>query len=200
MIQSKGTSGPRRPGQVVVRPLTPSRWPDLVKLFGDRGACGGCWCMSWRLSRAEFAKRQGAGNKRAFKKIVASGDVPGVLAYANGEPVGWCAIEPRETYPRLARSRILKPVDDQPVWSVTCFFVTRPYRRQGVSVMLLEGAVKYAKRRGAKIVEGYPHEPASGPWPDAFVWTGTASTFRRAGFVEVARRSRARPIMRYVVK
>jgi GNAT superfamily N-acetyltransferase len=156
--------------------------------------------MSWRLSATQFTLQTGAGNKRAFKRIVTSGEVPGVLAYANGEPVGWCAIEPREAYPRLARSRILKPVDDQPVWSVTCFFVTRPYRRQGVSVFLLEGAVKYARRRGAKIIEGYPHEPASGPWPDAFVWTGTASTFRRAGFAEVARRSRARPIMRYVVK
>jgi len=193
---------PKRPQstRIVVRPLTPERWPDLVKLFGERGACGGCWCMWWRLSQAQFSRQKGAGNKRAFKKIVNAGEIPGLLAYVDGQPVGWCALAPREEYPRLERSRILRPVDDQPVWAISCFFIARPYRRQGVSVHLLETAVKHARSHGARIVEGYPHEPASGPWPDAFVWTGTASAFRRAGFVEVARRSHARPIMRYVVK
>ncbi|MEW5701594.1 MAG: GNAT family N-acetyltransferase [Candidatus Zixiibacteriota bacterium] len=186
--------------KITVHPLTIDRWADLEALFGPRGACGGCWCMSWRLPRSQFDKQKGSGNKRAFKAIVKSGTPPGLLAYVGGEPVGWCALAPRECYPALGRSRILAPIDDQPVWSITCFFVARPYRRQGISVHLLEAAVKFAKRRGARIVEGYPQEPASGPWPDAFVWTGTAAAFRRAGFVEVARRSAARPIMRYRLK
>ena len=185
---------------IAVHPLTPDRWDDLEALFGARGACGGCWCMSWRLPRSQFNRQKGAGNKRAFKRIVIPGKLPGLLAYVDGHPVGWCAIAPRETYPALGRSRILAPVDDQPVWSITCFFIARPYRRQGISVRLLEATIKYAKRHGAKIIEGYPTEPASDRFPDAFIWTGTALAFRRAGFVEAARRSRFRPIMRYVVR
>ena len=157
--------------------------------------------MWWRLTRAEFEKRKGVKNKRAMKKIVHSGDVPGLLAYADGEPVGWCAVGPREWYPVLQRSRVLKPVDDQPVWSITCFFVARPYRRQGVSVKLLKAAVALAKKGGARIVEGYPVEPKKkGAIPDAFAWIGLPAAFVKAGFVEVLRRSATRPIMRRIVK
>lgn len=189
----------RQPGpgtRLDFHPLTPARWPDLVTLFGPRGACAGCWCMFWRLSRAEFQERKGAANKRAFQRIVAAGDTPGILAYAGGEPVGWCAIEPRERYSGLARSRTLRPVDEQPVWSVTCFFVARAHRRAGLSVKLLMAAVAYAGWRGAAVVEGYPVEPKTGATADVFAWTGLAATFRKAGFREVARRSPTRPIMR----
>ncbi|MFQ5805106.1 MAG: GNAT family N-acetyltransferase [Phycisphaerae bacterium] len=181
-------------------PLTAQRWSDLETLFGERGACGGCWCMWWRLTRAEFEKRKGAQNKRAMKRIVNCGEVPGLLAYADGEPIGWCAVGPREWYPVLQRSRVLKPVDDQPVWAVTCFFIAKPYRGKGISVKLLKAAVALAKKNGARIVEGYPVEPKKGRMPDAFAWTGLAAAFRKAGFVEVLRRSETRPIMRYVVK
>jgi GNAT superfamily N-acetyltransferase len=177
-------------------PLTPERWGDLEALFGERGACGGCWCMWWKLPRAQFVKGKGAGNKRALKKIVLAGKVPGVIAYAGREPVGWCALEPRSNYPRFERSRVLKPVDDQPVWSVTCFFVARPYRGQGVAGKLLAAAVDYARQQGARIVEGYPVEVRKGRMPDPFVYTGLPSSFEKAGFVEVARRSPTRPIMR----
>jgi GNAT superfamily N-acetyltransferase len=181
-------------------PLTPDRWHDLETLFGERGACGGCWCMWWRLQRSQFNQQKGEKNKRAFKKIVAAGEIPGIIAYAGGQPVGWCALAPRETYPVLANSRILQPVDDQPVWSVTCFFVAKPFRRRGITVALLRAAVKHAANRGAQIVEGYPMEPKQGKMADAFVWFGLASAFRQAGFVEVLRRSETRPIMRQVVK
>jgi GNAT superfamily N-acetyltransferase len=152
--------------------------------------------MFWRLTRSEFEKRKGEGNRRAFRTIVASGAEPGVLAYAGGEPVGWCAVAPRADYPALERSRVLAPVDDEPVWSVSCFFVARANRGQGVSVQLLKAAAEFARRRGAKILEGYPVESRSGKMPDAFAWTGLPGTFRRAGFSEVARRSKTRPIMR----
>ena len=152
--------------------------------------------MWWRLPRSLFEKQKGKGNQRALRGIVRSGQVPGLLAYVGREPIGWCALAPRASYPVLANSRILKPVDAKSVWSVSCFFVARPFRRRGVAVRLLRAAVGYARGRGAKIVEGYPVEPKQGAMPDAFAWTGLASAFRRAGFVEVARRSPTRPIMR----
>lgn len=186
-----------QPAKLEFHPVTPKRWRDLEKLFGERGACGGCWCMCWRLKRSQFEKQKGAGNKKALKKMVAAGEVPGLLAYAGREPVGWCSVAPREAFPVLENSRILKRVDDQPVWSASCFFVARPYRRQGLSVKLLRAAVAYAKKKGARMVEGYPVEPKKSPMPDVFAWTGLASAFRRAGFKEVLRRSPTRPIMRY---
>ena len=186
--------------RLTFHPLTPARWADFERLFGERGACGGCWCMWWRLKRSEFEQKKGAGNKRAMKAIVRKGDVPGIIAYAGKEPVGWCAVAPREDYGTLERSRILKPVDEQPVWSVVCFFVEKAHRDTGVSVELLEAAVAHAKRHGARIVEGYPVEPKQDRMPDAFAWFGLASAFERAGFEEVARRSPTRPIMRFPIE
>jgi len=176
-------------------PATAERWRDLARLFGDRGACGGCWCMYWRLSHADFTRGKGAANRERMRRLVSAGEVPGLLAYLDGEPVGWCAIAPRAAYPRLARSRVLAPLDAAPVWSVVCFFVARPWRKRGVSVELLRAAVSLARAQGARVVEGYPVEPR-GELAAAFAWTGTAAAFRRAGFVEVARRSPTRPIMR----
>jgi len=181
-------------------PLSPKRWPDLEKLFGERGASGGCWCMWWKLKRSEYERKKGNTNKKAFKNLVLSGQRPGILAYANGEPVGWCAVEPREVYPVLANSRILSKVDDQPVWSVVCFFIHRSFRRKGITVELLKAALAYARKRGAKILEGYPVEPKGGALPDVFLYHGLADAFRKAGFQEVIRRSETRPIMRYYLK
>jgi len=177
-------------------PVTPGRWADFERLFGARGACGGCWCMWWRLKRSEYEKQKGAGNRRAMKKLVDSEQVPGLLAYSRGEPVAWCSVAPREEFPVLERSRVLKRVDDKPVWSVVCLFVAKSYRRKGLTAKVLEAAVEYAKRQGAAIVEGYPTEPRKPEMPDVFAATGLASAFRKAGFTEVARRSDTRPIMR----
>ena len=178
-------------------PLTPERWADFEKLFGPRGACAGCWCMYWRLTRTQYDEQQGELNRRNIKALVDSGNIPGILAYVDDEPVGWCSIAPRQEFATLARSRILKPVDDQPVWSVVCFFVTRKYRRQGLTIQLLNAAVEYAASKGATIIEGYPVEPKEGKAPDVFVFTGLSSAFKQAGFKEVLRRSETRPIMRY---
>jgi GNAT superfamily N-acetyltransferase len=134
-----------------------------------------------------------------MKRLVDSAVQPGIIAYAGREPIGWCAIAPRTDYPVLLRSRVLKPVDEHPVWSVVCFFVTRSHRRRGVAVELLKAAVRFAARHGATIVEGYPVEPKKPTMPDAFAWTGLASLFRRAGFIEVLRRSDTRPIMRFAI-
>jgi GNAT superfamily N-acetyltransferase len=152
--------------------------------------------MTWRLSSAEFARLKGEGNRRALRALVDSGEPPGLLAYVGDEPAGWCAVAPRDAYPRLDRSRVLARVDDRAVWSVSCFYVAKPFRRSGLSLALLEAAVAHARTRGARIVEGYPVEPRTGAMPDVFAWTGLASTFRSAGFREVARRSASRPILR----
>lgn len=176
--------------------LTAERWPDLVRLFGPRGGCAGCWCMVWRLRKAEYERGKGDGNRAAFREIVRAGPPPGILAYANGEAIGWCAVAPRAVYVQLGRSRVLKPIDDEPVWSVSCLFVMRGYRRRGVSVALLRAAAELAARQGAQIVEGYPVEPSSEQMADVFAWTGTVAAFRAAGYDEVARGSPKRPIMR----
>ena len=180
-------------------PLTSERWQDLEALFGPRGACGGCWCMFWRVSRSQFDKQKGEGNRKALKKIVDSDEIPGILAYTNeGKPLAWCSVAPRENYPVLERSRVLKRIDEKPVWSVVCFFVAKSHRGRGVTVPLLKAAVNYAKNHGAKVVEGYPTESEK-PMPASFIWTGLTSMFLKAGFVEVARGSKTRPIMRCFV-
>ncbi len=179
-------------------PLTPERWPDLERLFGERGACGGCWCMWWRLPRSPWTAGKGEANKRAFRDIVKAGPAPGILAYSGEEPVGWCAVAPRETFPVLQRSRSLKPLDGRPVWAVTCLFVRKDWRRKGISVELLKAAARFVKQQGGHLVEGYPVATGKGHMPDAFAWTGTLAAFTAAGFDEVARRG-SRPIVRLPV-
>lgn len=182
------------------RPATPSRWKDLETLFGERGACGGCWCMFWRLPRKEWSAGKGVRNRRALARLVAAGARPGILAYDGREAVGWCAVAPRPVYVALARSRVLKAVDDAEVWSISCLFVRRSHRRRGISARLIAAASEWAGKQGARIVEGYPIEPTMEKTPDAFVWLGVPSAYRRAGFREVARRSPKRPIMRRILR
>jgi len=189
---------------LLVLPLLPERWPDLEELFGPRGATGGCWCMWFRLKRSEFERQKGNGNRLALKAIVDSGDIPGLIAYQMHEgtkipcePIGWISIAPREAFPVLDRSRIAKRVDDQPVWSIVCFYVSKAHRGKGLMVILIKAAVEYARLKGAKIVEGYPVEPKKDKSPDLFLFHGMASCFREAGFLEVERRSETRPLMRY---
>jgi GNAT superfamily N-acetyltransferase len=190
----------KRKRDVEVVPATPERWPDVKALFGKSGACGGCWCMWWRQSHSEFEKRKGTRNRDAMRRIVKSGATPGLIAYAGGEPVGWCSVAPRSEFPRLERSRILKPVDDKDVWSVVCFFIDRDHRAAGVSAALLRAAVEFVRDNGGTIVEGYPVEPKKDHVPEVFAFHGFVSTFRKLGFTECARRSETRPIMRRRVR
>jgi GNAT superfamily N-acetyltransferase len=180
---------------IAIEPLTPDRWRDLEKLFGPRGACGGCWCMCWRLPGKAFKAGSGEGNRKAFAKIVKGGAVPGLLAYDGDEPVGWCAVAPRGEYKRLEASRTLRPVDDKPVWSVSCFFIARGHRRKGLTVKLLEAAKKHVKKQGGSLLEGYPSVP-KGEAVDTFAWTGILGAFEKAGFEVAARPSQARAIVR----
>lgn len=152
-----------------------------------------------RLSNREFDQCAGETNKEALRRLVADGREPGLVAYVDGKPVGWVAVAPREEYGRLQRSPVNKPVDDLPVWSITCFVVDRRYRRRGVATALLEAAVEHARLEGAVAIEGYPVEPRTDNMPDIYAWMGVASLFREAGFVEIARRSEHRPMMRRVL-
>jgi GNAT superfamily N-acetyltransferase len=151
--------------------------------------------MFMRLPLAEFARGKGEGNRRALRRLV-SEKPPGLLAYEGGEPVGWIAVAPREEFGRLANSRVLAPVEGERVWSAPCFFVKAGHRGRGVSAALLEAAVAYAEREGAGALEGYPNVNRAERQAAAFVWTGFESTFRAAGFREIARRSPTRPILR----
>ncbi len=186
--------------KLIFHPLTKARWTDFEELFGPRGAVAGCWCMWWRISRAEFEKKKREGNKKSIKKIVNKGQVPGILAYVNDKAVGWCSIQPRDVFPRLDNSRILQRVDDKHVWSIVCFFIAKGFRKSGISEELIKAAVEHAKKFGAKIIESYPTEPKKEKVADTFVYTGFYSSFKKAGFKEVERRSETRPIMRYYIK
>ena len=155
--------------------------------------------MWWRLPRVDFLRNRGEQNRKALKKIVDSGKVPGIIAYVDPEPIGWCAVGPRDEYPALERSRLLKKVDDRPVWSVVCFFVAKRFRHKGITLKLLQSAIRYVEEKGGGIVEGYPKDTAGKPAPDPFVFTGVVSSFQQAGFLEISRRSETRPIMRYQI-
>ncbi len=151
-----------------IQSLTPDRWNDFAQLFGPRGACAGCWCMFWKLPRKEYDAGRGDANREAQHALIASGRTPGLLAYVDGVPAGWIAVEPRSEYPGLARSRVLASQDETPVWSVPCFFVDKHFRRQGLTVVLLKAAVDYVKAQGGKVVEGYPVETKDEKAPAGF--------------------------------
>lgn len=180
---------------LTVRPLTPDLWPALEDLFGPGGASSGCWCMYWRLGPA-YHDRSREHNKADFRELTEAGPPPGLLAFDGGLVVGWCRLTPRSAQRWLDHARFLGPVDDLPVWSLSCFYVRKGRRRQGVTSVLIAAALEAAKRANAAAVEAYPVDTAA-PHATSNLFTGTASTFERAGFTTVARRSSARPIMRH---
>lgn len=175
--------------------LNAVNWSDFEKLFGEKGACGGCWCMYWRLTSHEFEKNKGTGNKNLMKKIVKTNMSTGILAYHGKKPIGWCSFAKRSELPRLRNSRILKPVDDADVLSIVCFYIHKDYRNRGIATELISKVENIARKDGIKILEGYPVDKSS-KYPDTFAWTGLASSFRKNGFKEEVRRSESRPIMR----
>ena len=176
-------------------PVTTERWSDLEQLFGPKGACAGCWCLWWRVTAGTYKAMPAEARRDALEGVVAAGDPPGLLAYREGEPVGWIAIAPREDYPRWAKTNAAKESDRvlrergldpaKGVWAATCFYVARGARKQGVTVQLLDAGVEYAKKSGAEVVEGFPLLPRTTSVPAAFAWTGFLSAFLQAGFEEV---------------
>ncbi len=182
--------------KLTIRPLTPDLWPALEDLFGENGACYGCWCMYWRIG-GDYRRRPRAKNKAAFREVVRCGPPPGLLAFNGDLAVGWCQPTPRDGLPWLDRAWRLKRVDKVPVWSLSCFYVRKGYRRQGVTSALIAAALKAARRAKAPALEAYPLDGDKTPSASG---TGYASTFARAGFKIVARRVPPRPIMRHDLK
>ena len=183
-----------------IRPVSAERWQDLATLFGPNGAYSGCWCMFLRIPSKVFDENcagGGAANREALEALVKSGAEPGLIAYRAGEPVGWVAVAPREDYGRVLRSPIHKPIDDAgPVFSISCFFVAKSARGEGVANALLEAAVTFARESGAKLIEAYPNDVGDERCPAAEMWRGSVTQFERAGFEVAARRKPARPILR----
>jgi len=176
-----------------IRPLTPDLWAAFEDLFGEHGAVNGCWCMYWRIG-SEYRRRPRSENKAAFHEVVMKGPPPGLLAFHGGLAVGWCQVTPRDALPWLDRAWRLRRVDDVPIWSLSCFYVRKGYRRRGVMTALIAGALDYARRAGAPALEAYPLDADLTPSSSS---TGYVSTFRRMGFKVVGRRVPPRPIMRY---
>jgi GNAT superfamily N-acetyltransferase len=174
--------------KIETRELEPGLWPELEQLFGANGACGGCWCMSWRRQRGDdWQKDKGAVNKTRLMKLVTAGKAHGILAFSAGRPVGWCSFDRRVDYFRLNRAPSLRCDDADQVWSIPCFFVHKDFRGQGVASALLRHALTAMKALGATIAEGYPVKPfkSGEKTPAAFAWTGTRSLFAKQGFVVV---------------
>lgn len=168
-----------------LRPLSPSDWKAIDRLFGRNGACGGCWCMYWRRKSGTIWRAvKGERNRRAFRALVEGGAVRGLVAYSDGKPVGWCNFGPRSDFPRLDNSRVLRRAGDVKRWSIACFYVARQWRGRGIGQRLLEEATRESFRMGAVEVEGYPVRvwAATGRAPDAFVWTGVPAMFEAARF------------------
>ena len=180
-----------------IHPLTRDRWDDLATLFDRPGDPKGCWCMFYRVRSREFGRLWGKGARAAFREVVDEGPPPGLLAYRDGTPVGWCAVAPREAFPRVLNSPTIKPLDDTPdCWSIVCFYVLRSERRGGVAAALLDAAVAFAAGHGATTVEGYPKDTEGTKKHANEMFVGSMSMFTEAGFSEAGRRSPTRPIMR----
>jgi GNAT superfamily N-acetyltransferase len=181
--------------QITIRPLTPNRWHDFELVMGPNGACVGCWCAYWRVPRKDYVAGSGARNKARYRKLVEAGPPPGLIAYVDGEPAAWAQVCPRADLPTLDRSRFFKPVDDKPVWSISCFFVRRGFRGMNLTAALVKQAQVFAKKNGATMLEAYPWK-TEGKKSAPVIYTGVASTFAKLGFDIVAARAAHRPIMR----
>jgi GNAT superfamily N-acetyltransferase len=181
------------------RPATPDRWDDLARLFGPNGAYANCWCTWWVLRAKDWDQETPDGRREILKGLVAEGAEPGLIAYREGRPVGWCAVGPRERYARMMspRSPVYRPLDDEPSWVINCFFVAKGERHAGVAAALLRAAMDFAVERGATRIDAYPIDPARQKPTTANLFQGSLAMFLAAGFSEVAR-MRGRPVVRYL--
>jgi GNAT superfamily N-acetyltransferase len=186
--------------EVECRPVGAESWNDVVALFGDNGAYSNCWCTWFLVTSRAFEAAAPHERRRTLEDRIRSGRPSGLLAYRDGQPVGWCAIGPREDYDRLMspRARSYRSVDDRPTWAVTCFYIPRELRGQGIATALLDAAVAYARQERAGAIDAHPVDLADDAKPSSSLYPGTRDMFLRAGFTEIARHS-GRPQVRLEV-
>ncbi|WP_153393984.1 GNAT family N-acetyltransferase [Ornithinicoccus halotolerans] len=165
-----------------VLPATDERFEDLATVINPRRNPKHCWCLAPRFAQREIRDLGGDSREEAMRELTRRRPPPGVLAYRDGEPVGWCGMAPRSAMPRLARSEVMPAVDDVPVWSIVCLVVRVGHRRQGVTGQLIDGAVAYAASHGAPAVEAYPVDPEGGRVDQTMAYVGTVPMFERVGF------------------
>lgn len=177
-------------------PLTSANWKDFEILMGEKGGCGNCWCMYFRLPYKTFQENKPGGNKKMMKQLVNKGLPQGLIASMNKQPVGWIAMAPREDYMKVENSRVFKRIDEKPVWSITCFFVRKDLRHNGLSQQLIKGAVDFAKKKKIKTLEAYPAIPYNEKVPHPFLWVGVLSSFIKNGFEIVRQQSKSRAMVR----
>ncbi len=182
---SRSSSGRATPSDaaIEVHPLTAERWDDLVRLFDATATTRNCACMYWRLTGGEFDRgwRERSNGDR-LRSLVEAGTPTGMLAYIEAQPVGWVGLGPRSDFRRVENSRTRRPVDDVPVWSIVCFYVSRKARGRGVTRALVEAAVDYAREQGAPAIEAYPIDGEGKPVNEASAYVGTLAMFEGAGF------------------
>jgi GNAT superfamily N-acetyltransferase len=170
---------------ITVVPASGERFDDLAAVLRPkREGASACWCVSYRLPGRQSAS---VPERDAYMRGLCESDQPpGVLAYVDGAPVGWCSVSPRAGLSRLVNSRTIPNVDERPVWSVICFVVRSGYRRRGVAAAMLDGAVEYARSQGAETIEGYPLDAEGAKISSTFAYAGTVAMFERAGFTRAA--------------
>lgn len=171
-------------GQVThweTHPVTPDRFDDLADVINPNRRETHCWCLSHRVGAKEIAELGGGSREQAMRALCARDVPPGVVTYRDGTPVGWCNIGARSDIPRLRQSKLIRPVDDVPVWSIVCTVVRSGHRRQGVTQQLIEGAVQWARSQGAPAVEAHPVDP-DGRMDLTMAFVGTRAMYERAGF------------------
>jgi ribosomal protein S18 acetylase RimI-like enzyme len=187
------------------QPLTAKNFADLEAIFNARGCsvARACSCMYYRKTggsgwgKEEWSKIK-EKNRAGLKDLAGRGEQVGLVGYRDGVPVGWVSFGPRKDFARLANSKIMAAVDDQPVWSVICFVVPSEYRGQGIAKQMLDAAIAFCRKKKVKLVEAYPVDK-EGKAADSSLWFGTKSMFDDAGFEEVARRKPGRPVVRLKV-
>ncbi len=173
---------------MLVHAATPDRWEDVVSLFERPGPRGGtpipshCWCQFWHLRGRAYWEGGAAGNRARLEQQIGSGPPPGLVAYVDGEAVGWCRLGPRESFERVEHSRTLVEPATGSVWSIVCFYVHPAAKRRGVATTLLEKAIPLARKGGADVLEGYAARPEH---PNIDSYTGYLPMFLAAGFEPV---------------
>ncbi len=175
--------------------LTKNNFRDLEQLFGEKGACGGCWCMTWRLSTSAYKENKGENNRRLLYNLVKANEPLGVIAYHHDRPIGWCSVSPKSRLFELKKSRILLSLPFAQTWSIVCLFILPAFRRKYFSTNLIRQASDYAFCQGALVVESYPVVPKNDHMPDVFAWTGIHKSFQKAGFTIVKQTSPGKMIM-----